>query len=162
MAFTKQDNPFVARMKAARAAKGGSSGGEGALDGFVSSSKGFLGDLERRVSKLSTLEFALVAVGGVLLVDHLIAPKGMSYASKALAKVGVHPALPALPPPPVIPPPGVTASIAAKGEYAGANAQAGWNRGMSPYGGWALNAPAGPWHYAHANSPHRGGYDWAY
>lgn len=95
-----------------------------------------------RIKRLGTVKLALLAAGGVLLADHLIAPRGMSYASKAWGKIAGGRLLPA----PPIPPPGVTA----KGEFTGANRQAGWNRGTMPYGGWALNAPAGPWPYAHA------------
>ena len=105
-------------------------------------SSGLLKTVERHVRGLKTWQVALLGVGGVLAVDHLIAPKGMSFASKALDKLGMskHP----LPPPPPLPAP------VAKGLFAGANAMPGWNRGMSPFGPWARNAPAGPWHYGHA------------
>jgi len=116
--------------------------------------KGFFKSIEHRIDKLSPMELVLLAAGGVLVVEHLIAPKGMSLASKAIDKITgkSHALPPPPPPPPMIPPPAAIA--AAKGYFAGANNQAGWNRGMSPYGGWALNAPAGPWPYAHAG----GGY----
>jgi hypothetical protein len=106
--------------------------------------RGFLKNIERHIRGLETWQIVALAAAGVLAVDHAIAPKGMSFATKALDKLGMskHP----LPPPPPIPLP----AAVAKGMFAGANAQAGWNRGMSPYGGWARNAPAGPWHYAHA------------
>jgi hypothetical protein len=119
---------------------------------------GLFKDIERRVRGLETWQLLLLGAGGVLLVDHLIAPKGMSFASKAMDKLGG--AKPALPPPP--PPPPVLAPVA-KGDWTGANAQAGWNRGMSPYGGWALNAPAGPWPYAHPGQTYgwQSEYPWA-
>ena len=126
--------------------------------------------IESRVRGLEGWQIALLTVGAVVVVDHVIAPKGMSFASKAMDKLGGHKALP-LPPPPPIPAPGVTAlpapvaAAVAKGYFAGANNQAGWNRGTSPYGGWALNAPAGPWPYAHAgpgsNWPQGAGGAWA-
>lgn len=109
--------------------------------------KGIIASTLRKVRGLPTWQKGALVVAAALAVDHAIAPRGMSFASKALGKVGGRRSLP--PPPPPIPPPGVTAAVA-KGMFAGANAQAGWNRGMSPYGGWARNAPGGPWHYAHA------------
>jgi len=129
--------------------------------------KGFFKSIEHRIDKLSPVELVILGVGGALIVEHLIAPKGMSFASKAIDKITgkTHALLPPPPPPPpVIPPPAAIAQ-AAKGYFAGANQQAGWNRGMSPYGGWALNASAGPWPYAHARQDYpwyenMPGYSW--
>lgn len=112
--------------------------------------------IERRVRGLETWQVIGLGALGIAVADHMIAPKGMSFVSKIYDKVLGHGhRLPPLPPPPI--PASATASLppavataVAKGYFAGANAQAGWNRGMSPYGGWARNAPAGPWHYAHA------------
>ncbi len=125
--------------------------------------KGFFKSIEHRIDKLSPMELVLLAAGGVLVVEHLIAPKGMSLASKAIDKITgkasahvVPPLLPPPPPPPpVIPPPAAIA--AAKGYFAGANQQAGWNRGMSPYGPWAVANPM--YQYAHANQGHPW-YEW--
>jgi hypothetical protein len=122
---------------------------------------GLLGNLQRRVKNLSTAQFVLVAGAGVLLLDHLIAPKGMSFASKALDKVLPGSRLP-LPPP--LPPPAAIA--AAKGYFSGANNMAGWNRGMSPYGGmdgFYWHGHGGPWRNWH-NDPWNYGnleYPWA-
>jgi hypothetical protein len=125
---------FAARMARLRALKSGGNG------------KGFLGGIERRIRGLETWQLVLGGAVVVLVGDHLIAPKGMSFASKMMDKLGVGKA-PALPPPP--PPPALSpAAIAAKGDYAGANLQAGWNRGMSPYGPWAVANPMVQ--YAHA------------
>jgi len=122
---------------------------------------GFFEGIERRVRGLETWQLLLGGVVLVGVVDHLIAPKGMSFASKALDKLGAT--KPALPPPPPPPPALTPVQVAARGDWTGANAQAGWNRGMSPYGGWALNAPAGPWPYAHAGQHYSWGaeYPWA-
>jgi hypothetical protein len=100
--------------------------------------KGALSGIQRRVSNLSTTEFVLVAAGGVLLFDHLIAPKGTSFVSKTVDKISGSKRLPA--PPPPLP--------AARGDFAGANLMAGWNRGTSPYGPWAVANPMVQ--YAHA------------
>lgn len=93
------------------------------------------------------VELVVGAAAVYLVADHLLAPKGMSYVSKLTAKVSgssLGRKIAAIPPP---------------GHATGANNQAGWNRGMSPYGGWALNAPAGPWPYAHAGSQRHGDYE---
>jgi hypothetical protein len=120
--------------------------------------KGFFKSIEHRIDKLSPMALVLLAAGGVLVVEHLIAPKGMSLASKAIDKITgkAHALLPPPPPPPVIPPPAVIAQ-AAKGYFAGANQQAGWNRGMSPYGPWAVANPM--FQYAHADQGHPW-YEW--
>lgn len=107
--------------------------------------RGFLKNIERHIRGLETWQIALLAAGGVLAVDHLIAPKGMSFATKALNKFGAskHP----LPPPPPIP--AALPAAVAKGMFAGANNMAGWNRGMSPYGGmdgFYWHGHGGPWH----------------
>lgn len=145
--------------------------------------EGFLGGIERRFEEMGTLKTVLVAAGGVLVLDHLIAPKGMSLISKTWDKVsgkGGHHALPPIPPPiPAALPPSAKvghwynfpthpelfeqqAAEAAAGDFAGANMQAGWNRGMSPYGPWAVADPMGQ--YAHAVQSRRTGhmshYDW--
>lgn len=124
--------------------------------------KGTISGTKKFIHRRSALEIALGATALVLAVDHfLVAPKGMSIVTKATRKIsgtlggrGVARALPPPHLPAVIPPPGV-API-----HAGANAQAGWNRGMSPYGGWALGAPAGPWPYAHAGQHYGQQYGW--
>jgi hypothetical protein len=160
MAFETSEPPFLRHINGLRNGINRNGINRGGFN--VGGKKGFLHDIERRVDKLSTTQLVLLAAGGVLVVDHLIAPKGMSFVSKAWEKVspgGAHKALPPPPPPPVpvIPPP-----IAAKGMYAGANRQAGWNRGMSPYGGWAVANPMEQ--YAHAamrqNWGERDWYDW--
>lgn len=121
---------------------------------------GLLGKLKHQVKNLSTTQFVLVAAGGVLLLDHLIAPKGMSFASKTLDKLGAGPRLP-LPPP--LPHP---AALAAKGYFAGANNMAGWNRGQSPYGGmdgFYWHGHGGPWRNWHNDAWNYGNleYPWA-
>jgi hypothetical protein len=165
--------------------------------------KGFLAGLESRFEKMGTLQTVLVAAGGVLVIEHLIAPKGMSVISKTWDKIsGAPKALP--PPPPVVPPPLVPAVVppkvgyhagfdapeqqlpygwpmqftgaeaeaeAAEAEaaahsahlpygfpmqFTGANLQAGWNRGMSPYGPWAVADPMAQ--YAHAAQRQRTGH----
>jgi len=116
---------------------------------------GLLDKLKHQVKNLSTTQFVLVAAGGVLLLDHLIAPKGMSFASKALDKFGAGPKL-ALPPPLPLTP----QALAAKGYFAGANNMAGWNRGMSPYGGmdgFYWHGHGGPWRNWHNDNE----YPWA-
>lgn len=144
--------------------------------------EGFLGGIERRFEEMGTLKTVLVAAGGVLVLDHLIAPKGMSLISKTWDKVSgkTHHALPPIPPPiPAAPPPlppkvghwynfpshpelFAAQQEAAAGDFAGANMQAGWNRGMSPYGPWAVADPMAQ--YAHAaqsrRTGHMGHYDW--
>jgi hypothetical protein len=127
---------------------------------------GFFKGIERRVRGLETWQLLLLGAGGVLIVDHLIAPKGMSFASKAMDKLGG--AKPALPPPPPPPPALASAAIAAKGMYTGANNMAGWNRGMSNYmqwpgDVWQWKPHGGPWHNWH-NEPWQYGnmeYPWA-
>ena len=123
--------------------------------------KGTIAGTKKFLHRRSALEIALGATALVLAADHMIAPKGMSIVTKTTRKIsgalggkGVARALPPPPPhlPAVIPPPGAV--------HAGANAQAGWNRGMSPYGGWALNASAGPWPYAHAGQHYGQHYGW--
>ena len=115
--------------------------------------KGTIAGTKKFLHRRSALEIALGATALVLVADHFVAPKGMSIVTKTTRKIsgmlggkGMARALPPPPPhlPAVIPPPGAAAI------HAGANAQAGWNRGVSPYGGWALGAPGGPWPYAHA------------
>jgi hypothetical protein len=101
-----------------------------------------------RIKRLGTVKLVLGATALVLVADHLMAPRGMSYASKAWSKIAGGRLLPA----PPIPPPGVTA----KGYFAGANRQAGNGWGYMPAGGWALNTPAGPNPYAHAEHGQRG------
>lgn len=110
---------------------------------------GFVNSLEHKFARLGTVEKVAVAALVVLGVEHLIAPKGMSMATKMLHKVS--PArFPALPP--VIPPPGVAApalpAAVARGAFAGANNMPGWNRGMSAYGGmdgFYWHGHGGPW-----------------
>ena len=108
---------------------------------------GFFKGIERRVRGLETWQLLLGGAVLVVGVDHLIAPKGMSWFSKVLG--GAKPALPPPPPPPpALAPP---AAIAAKGMYTGANNMAGWNRGMSDYFQWPGNVwqwkpHGGPWH----------------
>lgn len=131
--------------------RNGNGNGNGGGRGLTGSLKRFMGNIEGRVKRFGVLEYALVAAGGILVLDHLIAPKGSSYASRAWDKISPghgHP-MPLLPPPP--PPPAAShpaAIAAAKGWFAGANQQAGWNRGMSPYGPWAVADPMRQ--YAHA------------
>lgn len=142
---------FASRMARLRALKNGGSSG-----------RGFLGDVERRIRGLETWQLVLGGAVVVLVGDHLIAPKGMSFASKMMDKLGGSRA-PALPPPPL--PPALVAphaAMAARGDYAGANNQAGWNRGMSDYGQylgdvWQWHAHAGPWRNNWAAE-----YPWAY
>jgi len=123
---------------------------------------GLFEGIERRVRGLETWQLVVGGVALVAVVDWAIAPKGMSFAAKAWDKLGGAKALPPPPPPPPPPPALTPAQVAAKGDWTGANAQAGWNRGMSPYGGWALNAPAGPWPYAHAQQPGYGDGNWGH
>ncbi|HYB23847.1 MAG TPA: hypothetical protein VED41_08625 [Solirubrobacteraceae bacterium] len=147
--------------------------------------RGFFEKIEHEFEE-NPIRSVLVAAGGVLLLDHLIAPKGMSFVSKAFDRFGGHKELPPIPPPipaaPPLPPP-TTAKVgdwnvfpfypelfaeqaaaeeAAAGAFAGANLQAGWNRGMSPYGPWAVADPMAQ--YAHAaqrrRTGHMGHYDW--
>jgi hypothetical protein len=114
---------------------------------------GFVNSIERRVARLGTVEKVVLGAAVVLGIEHLIAPRGMSMATKLYHKAtGAFPSLP-----PVIPPPGVVApalpAAVAKGAFAGANQMAGWNRGMSNYGQWSdypqWHGHAGPWHSAH-------------
>lgn len=119
--------------------------------------KGIFKTIERHLRGLDTWQIVALAAGGVLVVDHCIAPKGMSFATKAYDKVvGQGHRLPP-PPPPPIPAAGTAAlhpalaTAVAKGYFTGANRQAGWNRGMSDYGQylgdvWQWHAHAGPWH----------------
>lgn len=143
------------RLHALRNGKNGKNGG---------TNGGFLKGIERRVRGLETWQLLLLGAGGVLVVDHLIAPKGMSFASKAMDKLGGG--KPALPPPP--PPPALAAPMAAKGTFAGANNMAGWNRGMSNYfqwpgDVWQWKPHGGPWHNWHNEPWQFGGpeYPWA-
>jgi len=118
--------------------------------------KGTIAGTKKFLHRRSALEIALGATALVLVADHMIAPKGMSIVTKTTRKIsgvlggkGMARALPLPPPhlPAVIPPPG---AIHAGVDYTGANAQAGWNRGMSPSFPGAYGAPGGPWPYAHA------------
>jgi hypothetical protein len=129
---------------------------------------GLFSNLQQRAKKLSTTQVVLLAAGGVLVIEHLIAPRGMSYASKLWGKVaGSHPLPPPPPPVPVIPPAAAKGfyfeappeAFETAGDYAGANLQAGWNRGMTPYGPWASGDPMRQ--YAHADQRRLGSmYDW--
>jgi hypothetical protein len=128
--------------------------------------EGFLEGIERRFERMGTFETVLVAGAGVLVLDHLIAPKGMSFLSKTWDKVShrgpsIPPPIPALPPPAPrvghwynFPSPALVEAEhgmqaeAAAGDFAGANLQAGWNRGGMPYGPWAVADPMAQ--YAHA------------
>jgi hypothetical protein len=97
------------------------------------------------LGRRSTVEIVLGGAALLLAADHFTAPKGMSYVSKITTKLTGPKGLLGRSHP--IPPPGVKT---------GANMGPGWGRGTSPYGGWALNAPAGPWPYAHAGRGHHG------
>jgi hypothetical protein len=103
---------------------------------------GFFRDIEHKLDGMSMTQGVLLAVGGVLVLDWLVAPKGKSFLGQAIEKVA--PGGPKLLPPP--PPP----AIAARGYYAGANLGAGFGHGYMPYGGWAHADPGGPTQYAHA------------
>ncbi|HTR02659.1 MAG TPA: hypothetical protein VMN82_05635 [Thermoanaerobaculia bacterium] len=147
--------------------------------------EGLFEGIERRFTEMGTLKTVLVVAGGTLVLDHLIAPKGMSLLSKTWEKVSgkePHHALPPIPPPipaapPPLPPPAPKVGSYyfpfhpelfegsgehAAGDFTGANLQAGWNRGMDPYGPWAVADPMGQ--YAHAaqrrRTGHMGHYDW--
>jgi hypothetical protein len=120
---------------------------------------GLFGKLQSRVKNLSTVEFVGVAALGVVLLDHFIAPKGMSFASKIADKFS-GPKLPLLPPSPQ--------ALAAKGMFTGANRMAGWNRGQMDYFQWPGNVwqwqpHGGPWHNWHNEPWQFGGpeYPWA-
>lgn len=117
--------------------------GHGKFGNGNGNGKGFFGKIEKSINKLSTTQLVLLAAGGVLVVDHFVAPKGKSFVSKAIDKVTGSKALPPPPPAPLPLP-----SAVAKGYWAGANKQAGWNRGMDPYGPWAVANPMVQ--YAHA------------
>lgn len=140
------------RMNRLRALKNG--GGNGG---------GFFKGIERRLRGLETWQLLLGGAVLVVGVDHLIAPKGMSWFSKAVG--GRR----ALPPPPPPPPPALTpAQVAAKGMFTGANNMAGWNRGMSNYfqwpgDVWQWKPHGGPWHNWHNEPWQFGGpeYPWA-
>jgi hypothetical protein len=87
---------------------------------------------------LGPTETWLLIGGGLLMANHLMVPRGTSVLSKMLSAIA-----PAPKPRPV---------LRAPAYYAGANNQAGWNRGMSPYGPWGHAAPGGPSPYAHGDS----------
>lgn len=107
---------------------------------------GFFRDIEHKLDAMSMTQGVLLAVGGVLVLDWLVAPKGKSFLGQAIEKVAPGRMLPPPPPPPGLPP----AAIAARGYYAGANLGAGFGHGYMPYGPWAHADPAGPTQYAHA------------
>lgn len=171
-----EERPF--KFGRSRFGKFGGNGGR-ANGGVTGGVKRFFSNIERRVSKFGVLEYTALAAVGILTVDHLIAPKGASYLSKLLDKIGFggggghRAALPPPPPPPIPAAPKVgwyempwypemLEEHAAAGDYAGANLQAGWNRGMSPYGPWAAADPMAQ--YAHAaqrqRTGHHGWFDW--
>jgi hypothetical protein len=114
--------------------------------------RGPLAQVESFFRKRSLLEGAAIVVGTALVVDHLVAPKGRSQISKIMDRF-MGSAVPVHGPVLMAPP------IAAKGYFASGNNMPGWNRGTMPFGGWALNAPAGPWPYAHAG-PGQAHYSW--
>jgi hypothetical protein len=151
---------FPERMARLRGLKKGNGNGGG-------NGKGILGGLERQIRGLKTWQLAVGGVALVAIVDWAIAPKGMSHVAKLWDKLGGGPR--ALPPPPLPPPPVLSpAQVAAKGEFAGANNMAGWNRGQSNYfqwpgDVWQWKPHGGPWHNWH-NEPWQYGnmtYPWA-
>jgi hypothetical protein len=105
------------------------------------------GSLTARVQKffkkLGPTETALLLGGGALLLQHVAVPRGTSILSRMLAAIAPAPRG------------RVTRSYAGQDDYAGANLQAGWNRGAMPYGGWSHASPGGPWPYAHGGPEHR-------
>ena len=132
--------------------------------------EGIFQKIEHRLDRLTTMQGVLLAAGGVLALDWLLAPKGTSVVAETLGKVlpGGHHALggrPIIPPPGAVPAaargafysfppaPGLVASDAVSGYYAGANLQAGWNRGMDPYGPWAVANPMVQYAHAAQGSP---------
>lgn len=102
------------------------------------------GSLTDRASKffknLGPTQTWMLIGGGLLVANHLMVPRGTSVLSKMLNAVAPAPATKPRP------------RLAMPAYYAGANSQAGWNRGMSPYGPWAHAAPGGPSPYAHSDS----------
>jgi len=115
---------------------------------------------------LGPVKLALGLTATVLVVDHLVAPKGMSMVTKTITKItGAERSLMsraraplALPAGPVvIPPPGVgtTSPVHATG----ANNGPGWGRGGMPYFPGAHANPGGPWPYAHAGGAARYGWE---
>jgi len=115
-------------------------------DGGAGAALGSLSDrIGRFWKKLGPTETVLVVGGGLLFAQHLMVPRGTSILSKVLNAVA--------------PTPKAAPRLARAGfdDYAGANLQAGWNRGVKPYGGWAHASPGGPWPYAHGG-PERWGW----
>ncbi len=101
------------------------------------------GSLTDRASKffkkLGPTQTWLLVGGGLLVANHLMVPRGTSVLSKMLNAVA--------------PAPKARPRLAAPAYYyAGANQQAGWNRGMTPYGPWGHASPGGSSPYAHADS----------
>ncbi len=99
------------------------------------------GSITDRASKffkqLGPTQSVLLLGGGLLLVNHLMVPRGSSVLSQILNAIA--PAPKARP-------------RAYPSYYAGANWGAGWNHGNKPYGPWAHASPGGPSPYAHGES----------
>jgi hypothetical protein len=91
--------------------------------------------------KLGPTQTWLLIGGGLLVANHLMVPRGTSVLSRMLNAVAPSAAPKARP-----------RFAAPVYYYAGANQQAGWNRGVSPYGPWGHASPGGSSPYAHARS----------
>jgi hypothetical protein len=129
--------------------------------------------------QLGPTQSMLLIGGGLLVVNHLMVPRGTSVISQILNAIAPAPKktvrryyagvrAPISGPPPPDPSgcgPGTMWDAGkqtcvpvlpwpiqqASGDFAGANWGAGWNRGNKPFGPWAHAAPGGPSPYAHAD-----------